>query len=113
MLVVPSGPTVVYVVASVLEVRVSGPTVGEGVVGLLFVGVLTGGVVVGVVGVSGVEVGGLSVEVSVGSVVSVVSVVPGVVVGVSDVVVYKAVWLKRMLEGILEQIFAHSSLNVI
>lgn len=76
-----------YVVASVLEVRVSCPPVGEGVVGLLFVGVLAGGVVVGVVGVSGVEVGGLSVEVSVGSV---VSVVPGVVGGVSDVVVYSS-----------------------
>lgn len=88
VLVVPSGPTVVYVVASVLEMCVvdSCPFVGGGVVGPLFVGVLAGGVGVGVVGVPGVGVGvgGLSVDLSVGFG---VSVGPGGV-GVSGVVVY-------------------------
>lgn len=90
MLVLPSGPTVVYVVASVVEVCVfvCCTLVGGGVVGPLLVVVLVGGVGVGVVGVSdvsGVEVGGLSVEVSVGSGVK----VGAGVVGVSDVIVYK------------------------
>jgi hypothetical protein len=100
VLVVPSGPTVVYVVASVLElcVFVSCPLVGGGVVGPPFVGVLVGGVGVGVVGVVGVPgvgvgVGGLSVEVSVGFG---VSVGPGGVVGVFGVVVYRAVWLEKV-----------------
>lgn len=90
-----------YVVASVVEVCVfvCCPLVGGGVVGTLLVVVLVGGVGVGVVGVSdvsevsdvsGVEVGGLSVEVSVGPD---VSVVPGVI-GVSEVVVCEAVWLE-------------------
>ena len=88
VLVVPSGPTVVYVVVSVFEVCVfaSCPPVGGGVVGPLLVGVLPGGVGVGVVGVPGVGVGvgGFSVELSVGFG---VSVGPGGV-GVSGVVDY-------------------------
>lgn len=62
MLVVPSGPTVVYVVALVVELCVFCPPAGEGVVvGLFFVGVVVGGVGVGEVGEAG-EVGEVGVS---------------------------------------------------